>query len=103
MASGFPVYSWSRYVDPGILPTALVLCAGWWEWFNLLKVKLEWSSVTISSLFLGGMLGISILAMIGAIQFFHPEWWDQWLSLIFLLIFQFIIFYMLIQRRIKTS
>jgi len=92
--SGFevadPVISWARYMDPAILPIALILCAGWLEWLNLIKTKLRFTDSTLTAIFVGGLLGISALAMADAIQVIHPDWWRNWQPLIFLLILQII-------------
>ena len=86
----FPIISWARYIDPAILPIALILCAGWLEWLNLIKTRWMLSNMKSDAIFLGGMFGISVLAMADAIQVIHPDWWRNWQSLIFLLIFQII-------------
>ena len=86
--TGSPVISWTRYADTAILPTALMLCAGWWSWLELMKRRWMFSDITLNAIFGGGMAGISILALVDGIQFFHPEWWGSWASLVFLLIVQ---------------
>lgn len=77
--SGFlvenPLYPWSRYAYPAIIPTALILCGGWLECANLLKAKFKLTGATLSAIYLGGMFGLSALAMADAIQAFHKEWW----------------------------
>ena len=83
-----PVISWARYADTAILPTALMLCAGWWSVLNLIKGRWKFSDMTLNAIFGGGMVGISTLALVDAIQVFHPEWWGNWASLAFLLIVQ---------------
>ena len=47
-------------------------------------------NATLTAIFIGGLLGISALAMADAIQVIHPDWWGNWQPLIFLLIFQVI-------------
>jgi hypothetical protein len=84
----FPVFGWARYSDPGILPTALILCAGWLECLNIIKARGKFVSIKASTIFLGGMLGISALALFDGIQIFHPDWWGKWVSLVFLLTVQ---------------
>ncbi|MCL5611416.1 MAG: hypothetical protein M1485_02500 [Chloroflexi bacterium] len=73
--SGFlvenPLYPWARYAYPAVIPTALLLCAGWLEWANLLKAKFKLAGVPLSVIFLGSMAGLSALAMLAAIQAFH--------------------------------
>ncbi len=76
--SGFlvenPLYPWARYAYPAIIPTALMLCGGWLEWANLLKVKIQLTDAALTAIFLGSMFGLSALAMMAAIQAFHKEW-----------------------------
>ncbi|HMD88897.1 MAG TPA: hypothetical protein VKF38_07020 [Anaerolineaceae bacterium] len=86
----FPIISWARYIDPAILPIASILCAGWLEWLNLLKTKIKFTNATLTAIFIGGLLGISALAMADAIQVIHPDWWRNLQPLIYLLIFQII-------------
>ena len=73
--SGFlvenPLYPWSRYAYPAIIPTALMLCGGWLEWANLLKSKFKLTGATLSAIFLGSMFAVSILTAVNAIQAFH--------------------------------
>ena len=73
--SGFlienPLYPWARYAYPAIIPTALVLCAGWWEWFRLLKEKFKLTDTILAVFFLGGMFGLSALSMVTAVRAFH--------------------------------
>ena len=73
--SGFlvenPLYPWSRYAYPAIIPTVLMLCGGWLEWANLLKAKLKLADTTLGIIFLGGMFALSMLTAVNAIQAFH--------------------------------
>ena len=85
IVTGFPIFSWARYADPAILPTALVLCAGWLEWLNFIEARWMYTNATLGIIFFGGMFGIFVLAAADAIQFFHPDWWGSWVSLVFLL------------------
>ena len=55
--TGSPIISWARYADTAILPTALMLCAGWWSWLELMKDRWKMSDVTLSAVFWGGMSG----------------------------------------------
>ncbi len=65
-----PVVPWARYSDPAIIPTALLLCAGWLEIVYLLKpvrVDLRASSV----LFIGFLLGLDVFSWISIASFFY--------------------------------
>jgi hypothetical protein len=110
--SGFvtqnPLYTWARYADPGILSSGLLLCAGWLEWINLIKTRFISKNAVTSAVFLGGMVGISALALNDAIQDFHSAWLKNWdSSLAFLLIAQAIaigiIMYMYARFRSQSS
>ena len=99
----FPIISWARYADPAILPIALILCAGWLEWLNLIKARWMLSNMKPDAIFLGGMFGISALAMVDAIQVIHPEWWGNWASLVFLLIVQVLAIRVLISWKARLN
>jgi hypothetical protein len=99
---GSPIISWARYADTAILPTALMLCAGWWSWLELMKDRWKLSDVTLSAVFWGGMSGISILALVDAIQVFHTDWWGSWASLAFLLIVQAAIMQFIIHGKTRV-
>jgi hypothetical protein len=102
-AGGFPVFSWARYTDPAILPSALILCAGWLEWLELIKARWMLPNATSGAIFLGGMFGISALAIVDAIQTFHPEWWASWASLAFLLIVQVVAIRVIIHGKARLN
>ena len=99
----FPIISWARYVDPAILPITLILCAGWLEWLNLIKTRWTLSDMKSDAIFLGGMFGISALAMVDAIQVIHPEWWGDWASLFFLLIVQVLAIRILVHGKAQPN
>ena len=99
----FPVVSWARYIDPAILPIALILCAGWLEWLNLIKTRWLLSDAKSDAIFLGGMFGVFALAMVDAIQVIHPEWWGDWASLFFLLIVQVLAIRILIYGKARLN
>ncbi|MGA7607632.1 MAG: hypothetical protein WCA79_17090, partial [Anaerolineales bacterium] len=99
----FPIISWARYIDPAILPIALILCAGWLELLNIIKAKWMLSDIKSDAIFLGGMFGVSTLAMVDAIQVIHPEWWGDWASLFFLLIVQILAIRFLIHGKARLN
>ena len=100
---GLPIISWARYADPAIFPIALILCAGWLEWLNLIKARWMLSDMKSDAIFLGGMFGVSILAMVDAIQVIHPDWWGNWVSLAFLLIVQVLAIRLLIYGKVRLN
>ena len=100
---GLPIISWARYIDPAILPMALILCAGWLEWLNLIKARWMFSDMKSDAIFLGGMFGISVLAMVDAIQVIHPDWWGNWASLAFLIVVQVLAIRILIHGKARLN
>ena len=100
---GLPIISWARYADPAIFPIALILCAGWLELLNLIKIRWMFSDIKSDAIFLGGMFGVSILAMVDAIQVIHPDWWGNWASLVFLLIVQVLAVRFLIREKARLN
>lgn len=67
------LYPWARYAYPAILPTALLLCAGWLEWFELLGSKLKLPQDSIHRLPVAIMLGLAIYTALNIIDYFHPS------------------------------
>jgi hypothetical protein len=93
------LYPWARYAYPAILPTALLLCTGWLAWLELLAAPLKLDDNARNAIFLGGMLGLLAFALMNAIQVLHPQWWDGAISLLLLLLFQYVLFRWIVRRR----
>ena len=87
-----PLYPWARYAYPAILATALLLCAGWLQWLEIFSIRLKLGSTTMKMIFLSIMLGISVFALLNAIQVLRPSWWGGWVSLALLFVLQYMIF-----------
>jgi hypothetical protein len=100
---GSPLFPWARYGYPAILPTALVLCAGWLEWMEILPTGMKPTARTRKAIFLSIMLGISVFAIMNTIQAFHPEWWSGLGSLALLFLFQYVIFHFSTKWRAPLS
>ncbi len=83
---------WARYAYPAIFPTALLLCAGWLEWLEVLPGATRLDQGTRKAIFFSIMAGISSFAFMNAIQVFHPGWWLGWVSLLLLFLFIYAIF-----------
>lgn len=98
-----PLFPWARYAYPAILPTALLLCAGWLEWLNWLKEKLHFAEATSNAIFLGGMLGLSAFAVINVFQFFHRSTWENWGNLTLLLLLQYLAFQLISKGRARLN
>ncbi len=73
---GNVLYPWARYAFPGILPTALLLCAGWLEWLERLALRFKLAPLARDAVFFGTMLGISLIGIFNAVRIFHPVWWS---------------------------
>lgn len=89
---GAPLFPWARYAFPAILPTSLVLCAGWLQWLEIVPVTRKAPAYVKQAIFLCIMLGISFLAIMNAAQIFHPVRGVELLSLAFLIILLYAIF-----------
>jgi hypothetical protein len=85
---GSALYPWARYAFPAILPSALLICAGWLEWLERLSLQFKLRPVARDAVFFGFMLGLCFLALVNAVFFFHPGWWDNVVLLVLLLLFQ---------------
>jgi hypothetical protein len=96
-----PLYPWARYAYPVILPTALLLCAGWLELSNLFKAKLKFTTTLSNAIFLGLMLGFSAFTFMNAIQVFYPQWWTNWGPLFFIILFQAVAIRVLLKLSIR--
>lgn len=92
-----PLFPWARYAYPAILPTALLLCGGWLEWLDLLGTRFNLTPATRNAIFLSMMIGLSVFAVLNAIQILHPAWWDSWIMLLLLLLSQYVIFHWVIR------
>jgi hypothetical protein len=80
LSSPFPVIPWARYAFPGILPTALLICAGWLEWLELLGEKYNLSRELIHLVPIGLMIGLSLFTLFNVVKYFHPSIMDiEWL------------------------
>jgi hypothetical protein len=89
---GNVLYPWARYAFPAILPTALLLCAGWMEWLERLALPLNLTPRARDGIVYGIMSGLFLFALANAIRVFHPDWWDNGILLALLLLFQALIF-----------
>jgi hypothetical protein len=85
-----PTFPWARYAFPAILPTALVICAGWVEWLELLGRKFGLSEIGIHLIPIGAMGLLSLYTLFNVVKYFHPSVargeWLFWLGSILLLI-----------------
>ena len=73
---GNVLYPWARYAFPAILPTALLLCAGWLEGLERIALRFRLAPLVRDGIFFGLMLGISLLGIFNAVRLFHPAWWS---------------------------
>ncbi len=82
-----PLYPWARYAYPAILPTALMLCVGWLELLELLKARSKFTDTLRNAIFLGVMLGLSLIVAFDSIQAFVHGLRGHWplLTILFLL------------------
>ena len=75
------VIPWTRYALPAILPTVMVLCAGWFILVNSLEKRfvLQGGSL-IWPIFIAFMLSLDILSILTMLQFFYLQ--TQWTYLV---------------------
>ncbi len=67
-----PLYPWTRYASPAILPTTLLLCVGWLEWIELAGQRLNQAEEKIKFIPVAVMLGIAAYTFLDVIGYFHP-------------------------------
>ncbi len=100
-----PLYPWARYAYPAILPTAIMLCAGWLELLELLKTRLKLTDTVRNTIFLSVMFGLSLIAAFDSVQAFVHGLRDHWALLTILLFLEAIALLIAIQlaRQSKKS
>ncbi|HID83585.1 MAG TPA: DUF2142 domain-containing protein [Anaerolineales bacterium] len=69
LGTGGAVIPWARYASPAILPTALLLCSGWY--FGLQRPGL--STARIVHLLLAFFLTLSVVGWASLIHYFYPD------------------------------
>jgi hypothetical protein len=72
---GMPLTPWARYAFPVILPTAFLICAGWFEILLWIEKRFHLSRMQSTSLFLTALIGLDLLTVISILDFFY--WKDQ--------------------------
>ncbi len=83
LLSRSPTIPWARYAFPAIIPTALLLCAGWWESLRRLGYILKLSSWQQGALFVAFMLALDLFALLGVAVYFY---WKEGQEYAFLLL-----------------
>ncbi len=88
---GLPIhnltYPWARYAFPAIIPTALLLCAGWWEGLRRLGRILKLSPWQQGALFVAFMLVLDLFALLGVAMYFYWKEGQQYAFLLLLTAF----------------
>jgi hypothetical protein len=83
LSSPFPIVPWARYAFPAILPTALLICAGWLEWLEILGKRYNISDKVIHLIPIGMMIGLALFTLFNIVKFFHPSIVEiEWLFLL---------------------
>ncbi len=75
--NGNVLFPWARYAFPAILPTTLLLCAGWLEWLERLAVRLRFAQRVRAAAFFAVVLAICLAAILNGVRLFHPAWWSH--------------------------
>ena len=71
------VIPWTRYALPAILPTVMVLCAGWFLLLNGLEKRFVLRDTSLVwPIFIAFMLSLDILSILTMLQFFYLQ--TQW-------------------------
>lgn len=71
LLSRSPTIPWARYAFPAIIPTALLLCAGWWEGLNWLGRWRRLSPHQQSMIFITFLLCLDIFALLSIAKYFY--------------------------------
>ncbi len=66
------LYPWSRYAYPVLLPTALLICAGWLEWIRLAGRWIHLSETAARLAPVAIMTGLTLFTVIDIIGYFQP-------------------------------
>ncbi len=66
-----PSFPFARYTFPAILPTALLICAGWGEWLRLVGQKYRLSRKALYVFPIGMMGLLSLYVLFNAEKYFH--------------------------------
>ncbi len=69
----FPIVTRARYAFPAILPTALLICAGWLEWLEWLGDRLAIPRKIVHLIPVGFMMLLSLFTLFNIVKFFHPS------------------------------
>lgn len=77
LLSRFPAVPWARYAFPVIIPSALVLCAGWREVMQWLKLPSQQQNM----LFIVFMLTLDIFALLGTAKYFYWQRGEEYVVL----------------------
>lgn len=100
---GSPLYPWARYAYPAILPTALLLCAGWMQWMDVLAGARRLSDGARTLMVLIIMLAIYSVAILNAARVFHPVRGVGLSALALFLLFLYAIFGLALQQPVRSG
>jgi hypothetical protein len=74
LINGGGVLPWARYAFPAIIPSALMLCIGWWQVLSCLALSLRFGPATMRNLFVAFAAGLDVLALLSTWTYFA---WKQ--------------------------
>lgn len=77
LLSRFPTIPWARYAFPAIVPSSIVLCAGWREVTRWLKLSPHRQNL----IFIVFMLTLDVFALLGAARYFYWQRGEEYLVL----------------------
>lgn len=71
VTKSYGVLPWARYAFPAAIPTAFLLCAGWWEGLRWLGGRVNLSARAQAQAFIAFMISVNCLALLSIARFFH--------------------------------
>ncbi|MBV6395998.1 MAG: hypothetical protein HFACDABA_01586 [Anaerolineales bacterium] len=87
VVKSYGVLPWARYAFPAAVPTALLLCAGWWEFLRVLGGRVHLSARGQAHVFIAFMLSVDLIALMSIARAYY--WKNEqdylfWFAVLFL-------------------
>ncbi len=73
LGTGGVILPWARYASPAILPTALLLCSGWYFGLRALFSRLGQPATQVAPVLLAFFLTLSIVGWLSLLHYFYPN------------------------------
>jgi hypothetical protein len=98
-----PLIPWARYAFPAIIPTALLLCAGWWEGLHGLGRWMKSAPWQPGVIFVAFMLSLDIFALLSVTRYFYWKEGQEYIFLFLLMVFLLYLAIASIRIRLKEE